>query len=80
MKMVLYLRAEAGTRPCDVGAQHDGSLRLLLKRLDSRQSSVLIAWLHNCRRVVTRWERHIENYVGMLQLACARALLRTSKR
>ena len=30
------------------------------------------AWLHNFRRVVTRWERHLENYLGMVQLACAR--------
>jgi transposase len=25
------------------------------------------AWLHNCRRVVTRWERHVENYLGMVR-------------
>jgi transposase len=35
----------------------------------------LFAWLHNCRRVVTRWERHVGNYLGMVQLACARILL-----
>ena len=34
------------------------------------------AWLHNSRRVVTRWERHVDNYLGMVQLACARILLR----
>jgi transposase len=34
------------------------------------------AWLHNSRRVVTRWERHLENYLGMVQLACAQILLR----
>src|ERR671923_299385 len=28
------------------------------------------------RRVVTRWERHVGNYLGMVQLACARILLR----
>jgi transposase len=33
------------------------------------------AWLHNCRRLVTRWERHVENFVGMLQLGCMRILL-----
>jgi transposase len=38
----------------------------------------LFACLHNCRRVVTRWERHVENYLGMVQLACARILLRAS--
>ena len=34
------------------------------------------AWLHNSRRLVTRWERHVENFVGMLQLGCMRILLR----
>jgi len=34
------------------------------------------AWLHNSRRVVTRWERHVANYLGMVQLACAQILLR----
>lgn len=38
------------------------------------------AWLHNARRVVTRWERHVENYLGMVQLACARILLRAFMR
>ena len=33
------------------------------------------AWLHNFRRLVTRWERHVENFVGMLQLGCLRILL-----
>ena len=36
----------------------------------------LFAWLHNSRRLVTRWEYHVENFLGMLQLACARILLR----
>jgi transposase len=34
------------------------------------------AWLHNSRRLVTRWEYRVENFLGMLQLACARILLR----
>ena len=33
------------------------------------------AWLHNSRRLVTRWERHVENFLGMLQLGCMRILL-----
>ena len=33
------------------------------------------AWLHNSRRLVTRWERHVENFVAMLQLGCMRILL-----
>ncbi len=36
----------------------------------------LFAWLHNSRRLVTRWEYHAQNFLGMLQLACARILLR----
>ena len=36
----------------------------------------LFAWLHNSRRLVTRWDYHVENFLGFLQLACARILLR----
>jgi transposase len=32
------------------------------------------AWLQNSRRLVTRWERHVENFVAMLQLGCMRIL------
>ena len=33
------------------------------------------AWLHNSRRLVVRWERHVENFVAMLHLGCVRILL-----
>jgi transposase len=33
------------------------------------------AWLHNSRRLVLRWERHVENFLGMVQLGCMRILL-----
>ena len=36
----------------------------------------LFAWLHNFRRVVIRWEYYPENFLGMVQLACAAILLR----
>jgi transposase len=36
----------------------------------------LFAWLHNSRRLVTCWERHVDNFLGLLHLACARILLR----
>jgi len=36
----------------------------------------LFAWLQNSRRLVTRWEHHIGNFLGLLQLACAKILLR----
>src|ERR1700674_3400502 len=36
----------------------------------------LFAWLHNYRRIVVRWERDPENFLGMLHLASAIILLR----
>ena len=36
----------------------------------------LFAWLHNFRRTVVRWEYHAENFLAMIQLACAVILLR----
>jgi transposase len=29
------------------------------------------AWLHNSRRLVTRWEYNAKNFLAILQLACA---------
>ena len=34
----------------------------------------LFAWLMRCRRLVTRYETKAENFLGLLQLACARLL------
>jgi transposase len=31
----------------------------------------LFAWLQNFRRLVVRYERHVENFLGLLQLASA---------
>jgi len=36
----------------------------------------LNAWLRNYRRIVVRYEHSAENYLGFVQLACARILLR----
>jgi transposase len=36
----------------------------------------LFAWFHNYRRIVTRWERHANNFLGMIHLASAMILLR----
>lgn len=36
----------------------------------------LFAWFHNYRRIVTRWERHADNFLGMIHLASAMILLR----
>ena len=34
------------------------------------------AWLKNFRRLLVRWERHSNNFLGMIQLACMLILLR----
>lgn len=36
----------------------------------------LFAWLQNFRRLVVRYERYAENFLGMLHLACCLILLR----
>jgi len=36
----------------------------------------LFAWMHSFRRLVTRWEYHIENFLGFVQLGCLMMLLR----
>jgi len=36
----------------------------------------LFAWLHNFRRLVTRWEYYEENFLAMIQLGCLIILLR----
>jgi len=36
----------------------------------------VFAWMQNYRRLVTRWEYHIENFLGFVQLACLLMLLR----
>ena len=36
----------------------------------------LFAWLQVFRRLVTRYEHHIENFLGMVQLGCMKIMLR----
>ena len=36
----------------------------------------LNAWLQNARRVVVRYDRDVKNYLGFVQLACVRVLLK----
>ena len=40
----------------------------------------LFAWLHHSPQLVTRWEYHAENFLGLLQLAYAHILLRAFMR
>ena len=37
----------------------------------------LFAWLHNFRRLVVRYDYHVENYLGFVQLGCMLIMLRT---
>ena len=49
----------------------------MLRRYRRRwQVERVFAWLHNFRRLVTRWEYHVENFLGMVQLGCLKILLR----
>jgi len=36
----------------------------------------LFAWLHNFRRLVTRWEYYEANFLGLVHLGCILILLR----
>jgi len=37
----------------------------------------LFAWLHHFRRLVIRWEYHVENFFGMVCLGCKQILFRS---
>jgi hypothetical protein len=43
---------------------------------DAGKVERFLARLYSHRRVVTRWERRLDNYLGMVQLVCAWILLR----
>jgi transposase len=36
----------------------------------------IFAWMQNYRRLVTRWEYRIDNFLGIVQLACLLMLSR----
>jgi len=55
-------------------ATQDGrSLRRYCRRWKIER---FFAWLHNFRRLVTRWERKLDNFRAMLYLGCIVILLR----
>jgi transposase len=37
----------------------------------------LFAWMHNYRRVVVRYEYHLDNFLGFVHLACILILLKS---
>src|SRR3989442_787806 len=67
-------RRIAPTRPNRLNLTQD---RRELRRYCRRwKIERLFAWLHNFRRLVTRWEFYEANFLGMLQLGCLIILLR----
>jgi transposase len=57
------------------GPRQDGrSLRRYRRRWKIER---LFAWLFNFRRVIVRYDYHVENYLGFVLLGCAIILLRT---
>ena len=56
-----------------IKTQDEGCLRRYRRRWKIER---LFAWLQNFRRLVVRYERHAENFLGMLHLACCLILLR----
>jgi len=68
------IRMIAPNRPTRLNLTQDGrELRRYCRRWKIER---LFAWLHNFRRLVTRWEFHEANFLGMLQLGCLIILLR----
>jgi transposase len=68
-----------GRSPQDSRAVLNGVLWILRKlRRYKRRWCVerLSAWLLWFRRLVTRYEYHIENFLGMVRLGCMRIMLR----
>ena len=53
--------------------QDSRKLRRYMKRWKVER---LFAWLSNFRRLVVRYERRVENYLGFVQLGCVVILLR----
>jgi transposase len=53
--------------------QHGGSLRRYKHRWKVER---LFAWLQNFRRIPVRYEYHVENFLGLIQLECIMILLR----
>jgi len=66
--------------PCPIGIESAGSSPYFCAIFPGyyRRWRVerLFACLHSFRRIVTRYEYHIENFLGMVRLGCMRIMLR----
>ena len=54
---------EAGKRNAAKGKTKHKPRRWVVERT--------ISWLNRCRAILIRWDKNAENYLGMIQLACA---------
>src|SRR5437899_10498015 len=68
------IRMIAPNRPNRLNLTQDG--RELRRYCLRWKIDRIFAWLHNFRRLVTRWEFYEANFLGMLQLGCLIILLR----
>ena len=64
-------------RPTGSKSQDGRQLRRYRRRWKVER---LFAWMQNFRRLVTRWEYHVENFLGFVQLACLLMLLQAFMR
>jgi len=68
------IRMIAPNRPNRCNQTQDGrELRRCCRRWKIER---LFAWLHNFRRLITRWEFYSANFLVMIQLGCLIILLR----
>ena len=69
----IHLIAPHKTNRCRKATQDGRELRRYCRRWKIER---LFAWLHNFRRLVTRWEYREANFLAMVQLGCLVILLR----
>lgn len=50
--------------------------RMLRRYCQRRKVERLFAWLNKFKRVITRWDRHIDHFTAFVHLACSMILMR----
>ena len=62
-------RGEARQATCEIPG--DRARRWVVERTH--------AWMNRCRRLLIRWEKHVENYLALLHVACAWITVRAAE-
>ena len=73
IELVCPVRTSPAGKLYTTRKQDGRSLRRYRKRWKVER---LFSWLLRCRRLVNRWEPKAENFLGFVQLACIRLLVR----